>query len=198
MEIEESGIKFEFPNGNTTVKFDDDKYYRKFFCKVDGAKGVDFISSSEMQLLFVEVKNCAGHESECTWRIFPNKKKLSTTHTTVDTKNRESLDIEVAQKVAMSIACIVGAHTYLDRRETGKDIVSFGEQILSEKFALDKKSWYVILFLEGDFSCESRSKKMIMQELQQSLSNKLSWLNCRVSVVDSHTYPRKLFMVNVP
>ena len=43
MKIEESGIEFDFPDENVTLKFDEDPYYRKYFVKMDGAKGVDFI-----------------------------------------------------------------------------------------------------------------------------------------------------------
>lgn len=53
----------------------------------------------------------------------------------------------------------------------------------------------VILFLEGNFGCESRRKSMIMKELQSSIRKKLIWLNCLVSVVDSNTYCSKLFKV---
>lgn len=54
----------------------------------------------------------------------------------------------------------------------------------------------VILFLEGDFDnprSVTRSKKMIMERLQDSIRTKLSWLNCRVSVVDSATYNKRCF-----
>lgn len=53
----------------------------------------------------------------------------------------------------------------------------------------------MILFLEGDFGGHTRSKKMIMQELQRSMNSKMRWLNCRVSVVDSSTYDKKIFHI---
>ena len=34
-----------------------------------------------------------------------------------------------------------------------------------------------------------------MKRIQESISQKLSWLNCKVSVVDSDTYNPKLFTV---
>lgn len=55
-----------------------------------------------------------------------------------------------------------------------------------------------VLFLEGDFDSQkisSRSKTMIMKRLQDSINKKLSWLNCRVSVVDSDTYNERYFKV---
>lgn len=39
------------------------------------------------------------------------------------------------------------------------------------------------------------SKKKIMKDLQDSMNKKLKWLNCRASVVDSHTYNQKVFRV---
>lgn len=34
---------------------------------------------------------------------------------------------------------------------------------------------------------------MIMSDLQKSMDKKMKWLNCKVSVVDSDTYNRKIF-----
>ena len=59
------------------------------------------------------------------------------------------------------------------------------------KIPTDKKKILVILFLEGNFEgsgVKSRSKKMMMARLQSSINQKLAWLNCQVSVVDSGTY----------
>lgn len=53
----------------------------------------------------------------------------------------------------------------------------------------------MILFLEGDFGGKTRTKKMIMQALQNSMNKKLQWINCRVSVVDSDTYDPRLFQI---
>lgn len=197
MKIEESGIEFDFPDEDATLKFDDDPYYRKYFVKMDGAKGVDFISAGKKKLLFIEVKNCLGHESDNNWRVFPNNKKVKTSATTVNTEGRESLDVEVSQKVAMTISNIVGAGSFVGKRDTAENLVRLLSEITSEKYSTDDKTWYVILFLEGDFGCESRSKKMIMRELQESMKTKLSWLNCRVSVVDSDTYKKELFKVQI-
>lgn len=61
-------------------------------------------------------------------------------------------------------------------------------------FGCDQAEIYYFI-LEGDFECQSRSKKMIMGRLQESLKRKLSWLNCKVSVVDSDTYNRRRFEI---
>ena len=62
-------------------------------------------------------------------------------------------------------------------------------------FRISQRKKYVILFLEGDFGSKTRTKKMIMKALQDSMNKKLQWINCRVSVVDSDTYNSKIFRV---
>ena len=194
-EKEESGLVFKFPVESVVTKFDDTLFYRKYFNQMPKAKGVDFISVDKDSIAFIEVKNCTGDEGNCNWRIFANNQKLNTTHTSVDTKGRDSLDIEVPQKVAMTIAALVGAKSFGDRKECLEELEKFIQFLSVNGFASENKRKYVILFLEGDFGCHSRDKKMIMQRLQESMKQKLQWLNCRVSVVDSDTYNKKLFQI---
>ena len=196
MEIrEESGLKFEFPDGNNVIKFDDTKYYCDLFNALPGSKAVDFISVGKDAISFIEVKNCMGDEGNCRWRIAPNNQKRNTTSTTVDTEGRESLDIEVSQKVAMTLAALVGVRSFGDRKSSLNELKEIITTVFSENFADDKKKKYVILFLEGNFGSHTRSKKMIMEELQRSMNTKMRWLNCRVSVVDSTTYNKNIFRI---
>lgn len=195
MKIKESNITFEFPDENRTIKFDEDTFYTKHFNKMPYSKGVDFISSAKDVLLFLEVKNCTGDENNNLWRIQPNNEKLNVSKTTTDVVGRDSLDIEMAQKVAMTIAAIVGAVSFDDRRGTAENLLKYKQEILTDKYAKDKKKWMIVLFLEGDFESQTRTKKMIMQSLQGSIKAKLSWLNCQVSVVDSSTYNERYFKI---
>lgn len=196
MEIrEESGLKFGFPDGNIVIKFDDTKYYRDLFNALPGSKGVDFISIGKDEISFIEVKNCLGDEGNCRWRIAPNNQKQDTTSTTVDVKGRDSLDIEVPQKVAMTLAALTGARSFGDRKSSLDELQEIITAVISENFADDKKKKYVILFLEGNFGGYTRSKKMIMENLQRSMNTKMRWLNCRVSVVDSTTYNKDIFQI---
>lgn len=196
MEIkEESGLKFGFPDGNIAIKFDDTKYYRDLFNALPGSKGVDFISVGKNAISFIEVKNCLGDEGNCRWRIAPNNQKRDTTSTTVDVEGRESLDIEVAQKVAMTLAALTGARSFGDRKSSIDELKDIITMVFSKDFADDKKKKYVILFLEGNFGGHTRSKKMIMENLQRSMNTKMRWLNCRVSVVDSATYNKDIFQI---
>ncbi|MDO5785355.1 MAG: hypothetical protein Q4P20_09880 [Eubacteriales bacterium] len=144
---------------------------------------------------FIEVKNCLGDEGNCRWRILPNNHKRDTTSTKVDVEGRESLDIEVPQKVAMTLAALVSARSFGDRKSSLDELQEIITTVMSEDFADDKKKKYVILFLEGNFGGHTRSKKMIMEELQRSMNTKMRWLNCRVSVVDSTTYNKEIFQI---
>ena len=192
---EESGLKFLFPQNDTVVKFDDTKFYRDYFNKLPEAKGVDFISVDKNKIAFIEVKNCTGDESNCRWRIAPNNQKKNTTHTVVNVEGRDSLDIEVAQKTAMTVAALTGAKSFGDTKDCLEELKEYIQFLSSDRFSDDSKKKYVILFLEGDFGSRTRSKKMIMKELQDSMNKKLQWINCRVSVVDSDTYNPKIFRI---
>ena len=192
---EESGLKFLFPPNDTVVKFDDTKFYRDYFNKLPEAKGVDFISVDKDKIAFIEVKNCTGDEGNCRWRIAPNNQKRNTTHTVVNVEGRDSLDIEVAQKTAMTVAALTGAKSFGDTKECLEELKEYIQFLSSDRFSDDSKKKYVILFLEGDFGSRTRSKKMIMKELQDSINKKLQWINCRVSVVDSDTYNPKIFRI---
>lgn len=196
MEIrEESGLKFGFPDENIAIKFDDTKYYRVLFNALPESKGVDFVAAGKDAIAFIEVKNCLGDEGNCRWRIAPNNRKRDTASTTVDVEGRDSLDIEVSQKVAMTLAALAGARTFGDRKTLLDELKEIITAIFSDDFADDKKKKYVILFLEGDFGGHTRSKKMIMEELQRSMNTKLKWLDCKVSVVDSSTYNKRIFQI---
>lgn len=192
---EESGLKFLFPQNDTVVKFDDTKFYRDYFNKLPEAKGVDFISVDKDKIAFIEVKNCTGDEGNCRWRIAPNNQKRNTTHTVVNVEGRDSLDIEVAQKTAMTVAALTGAKSFGDTKDCLEELKEYIQFLSSDRFSDDSKKKYVILFLEGDFGSRTRSKKMIMKELQDSMNKKLQWINCRVSVVDSDTYNPKIFRI---
>lgn len=195
MVIEESGIKFEFPDDSNVVKFDDEKFYRESFNALPGSRGVDFISADGNSVAFIEVKNCLGEEGNNRWRIFPNNRKKETSHTTVDVEGRDSLDIEVPEKVAMTLAALSGAVSFADIRTSVEELGKFADAILTGYLRDDEKRKYVVLVLEGNFGGHTRDKKMIMSELQRSMQTKMRWLNCRVSVVDSDTYEQKMFQI---
>lgn len=190
MEINESGLTFRFAE-NSTLKFDDSLFYRNHFNSLPGCKGVDILYDNARWFVMLEIKNCSGNENDNRWRIEPNNKKINRAPEWA--KGRNSLDIEVAQKVAMTIACLTGAMTFGDLRQAAPPLIPFSEALYKAKFATHTKKLLVILFLEGQFKSQTRTKKMIMTSLQRSLKAKLDWLNCSVSVVDSTTYDKHIF-----
>ena len=105
------------------------------------------------------------------------------------------MDIEVAQKTAMTLAALVGAKSFENTKECLDELKESIQFILRDSFSGDSKKKYVILFLEGDFGGRTRTKKMIMKALQDSMNKKLKWINCRVSVVDSRTYDSRIFQI---
>lgn len=197
MVIEESRIEFEFPDGCKTVKFDDELFYREYFNVFPGSKAVDFIELGKGFVALIEVKNCLGDEGNCRWRTFPDNKKKDTSKTTVDVSGRESLDIEIPKKVAMTLAALSGAASFDENKVSLQEIKGFAMETLHNYFSMERVRKHVILFLEGHFECHTRSKKMIMKDLQSSMRRKLKWLNCQVSVVDSGTYNPEIFKINL-
>lgn len=193
MAICESGFSFDFPAG-TTVKFDDTRYYRKYFNALPGGKGVDILHVSDSSVIFLEIKNCLGTEADNQWRLGTNNSKLHLAQ--YQDQGRDGFDVEMAKKNAMTLACLTGAAISRELRETTEEVLPFFDALMDGKISTCERAFYVILFLEGDFSCKTRSKKMLMRELQTSIQRKLRWLNCSVSVVDSSTYPSRLFQVS--
>lgn len=194
---EESGLKFIFTDKSKPVKYDDSDFYRNYVNHLPAAKGVDFISIQAGRLVFTEVKNCTGHESDNNWRTCPDNRKKDTSHTTVKTDGRDSLDIEISEKVAMTIDGLLGAYTKTSGAESAEELSGYADVLISPSVKSGNKQLLIILFLEGDFGCETRPKTTIMRELERSIKKKLSWLNCLVSVVDSNTYQKKIFDVEV-
>ena len=187
--ITEGKLDIAFTEEYSPVKFDDTSFYRNKFVKVDGAKGVDVIAVRKNQLLFMEIKDCEGDEPNNRWRIVPNNRKRDTTATAVNTENRDSVDIEVAQKVTMSLACLVGA-----MRQKDTDYIHNEWNGIPERLDLGRiPEIHIILFLTGDFSTKRMGEKMILSKLQRSIETKLGWLKCRVLVENMSTQKKKYY-----
>lgn len=190
----EGDIDFTFNEDYTAIKFDKTSFYRKRFNQLPGSKGVDFLAKGNNHIIMLEVKDCLGKESDNRWRIFPNNQKRDTSPTPVDTTDRDSLDIEIPKKVAMTLACLFGASTKRNLDEQNR--MDMSKEIISMLNKNDVPNIKVILFLEGDFSSISRSTKMIMDNLMFSIKKKLSWLECEVLVENLETQKRSYFIAN--
>lgn len=95
----------------------------------------------------------------------------------------------------MTISALVGAKSFDGSKEIINELAEHIYFLFADTFSDVSKKKYVILFLEGKFESCTRSKKMIMKALQDSIKKKLQWINCRVSVVDSSTYDSRIFRI---
>lgn len=181
--LDESGLRFAFDGD--AVKFDETAYYQRHFVHQPGGKGVDFIALSPNRVQMIEVKNCLGDEARNQWRIGKNNSSRAKRAPGQDETDRDSVDIEVAKKVASTIACLYGAWTKSPRSDSAEELAALWRAITDSQLPADGKQLQVILFLEGDFGCQTRPKTAIMTGLEESIRKKLSWLNCKVSVIDS-------------
>lgn len=186
MEIKEGSLTFVFDEQTTAVKFDETDFYKKFFIHQPGGKGVDIIANNQKYTLLIEIKNCLGFEDK-------NKKRTHTVR--IETDGDETFDVEIPKKVSSTLACLYGSWTKHMGCSAAKELEPQYLAALHKSIPTDQKKIFVILFLEGNFECDSRSKKSIMKRIGESIETKLCWLNCKVQVVDSNTYGKKHFEV---
>lgn len=179
----ESNLNFTF--SNQAIKFDDTRFYGIFKSYLPSGKGVDFLSINQDEFIMLEVKNCAGYERENAWRTKTNY---------VNENGEEGFDIEVAKKVAGTLACLTGAGIAYNLSEAD-ELKPYFQELTSKKYENGKKVLQIILFLEGDFGSKTRTKKMIMKRIRDKISEKLKWLNCVVRVVDLDTYNKNGYSV---
>lgn len=195
-EITEGELTFSFGEEFQAVKFDETPFYRNYFGKLPGGKGVDLLSISDESMQFIEIKDCLGYEQDNRERTRIRQSRIASTQSDVHSRSQEGgFDVEIAQKVASTVACLYGAWAKIEGTKCAEQLLPYWEALYDKKIQKDQKRLYIILFLEGDFGSPSTSKKMVMKKIEDSIRQKLSWMKCRVSVVDSHTYPEKLFSV---
>jgi len=185
MEICESKLLFSFREDVMAVKFDDEPFYKDLYNVAEGTKGIDIIADGQRALFLIEIKNCEGTaENQDAWR-----RRYS------GTRNMNTLAEEIALKVAHTCGCLTGVTTYGEQKENAKKLLHFAQALHDTKFAIYEKKLLVCLYLEGDFSCKTRSNEMIYKDLKTKLEKRLKWLNCRVDVVSTKTHRAKEFSV---
>lgn len=167
----ESNIDFCFKDKFTAFKFDETEYYKKYANGISEGKGVDFIAFSDKEIVFVEVKNCMGHEKENEYRTHAGDK--------------DSFDVEVSQKVNCTLACLTASQTFDEFNKPeciSAEFVKTFSCVVTQNCEIS-----VVLYLEGNFENKTRKKKMIMSALQEKLKSHFKgWLNVkRVKVIDS-------------
>lgn len=184
----ESNLVFDFDDAYTVSKFDDTDFYRNKFNAMPRSKAVDFLAVDRKKYVFIEVKNCVGNESINRWRIDKNNRKRDTASTTADRSDRDSLDIEMAEKVTMTIAALFGAFTRPTPHACSDACESVAASLFSDAVRNGEREIFVILLLDGEFGCHSRKDNMIRETLQKSIKKKLKWLKCTVLVTDSKQF----------
>ena len=188
MTVSEGNLDFIFSDVYSAQKFDDTRFYRERFAALPYGKAVDFIASSSSRFMFIEVKDCYGNEAENRWRIGNNNSKRDTVPPLHDVSDRDSVDIEFAQKVAMTISALVGVLTNPTPYAFTAECTKYAESLCSDKVRNGTKILIAVLVLEGDFGngLHTRTNKMIHREIRLSIEKKLKWLKCIVIVVDMH------------
>ena len=181
----ESNIEFEFPDGFYVSKFDDTNFYRENVNAISGCKAVDFVAAGSSRYAFIEVKNCLGDEANNRWRIAKNNSKRDTIPTNHDVSDRDSLDIEMAQKTVSTIAALVGAYSAPTPERNAIECYDIARMLCDEKIHTGERMIVVILVLDGNFGCQTRNDNMIRNGLRQSIEKKLKWLKCTVWVTTS-------------
>ena len=189
----ESGISFEFADDYNALTYDDTDLHKLCFNVLPGTKAVDFLVANDNNVIFIEVKNCAGNEAGNRWRIAPDNSKRDTIPTGHDVSDRDSLDIEIPQKVAMTIAALVGAYTrpiphrYSDVCNPVAEKLCSGD-IRAEDTHAAKRRIYIILVLEGSFGngLKTNTERMVRDRIARAMGRKLKWLNCTVKVISTN------------
>ena len=183
MIVSESDIEFTFGEqyGNLVLKYDDTPYYTERFNAQPGAKAVDFIAVSDKHYVLIEVKNCIGDESGNRWRIAPNNQKRDTVGADGrDVSTRDSLDIEVAQKTAMTLAGMLGAFSNPMPATKHASCDAFEHCAVKRLQTVSEKSWWywcltgslpvrAAMSIPSDDGCERNLRRKSSGFLQRCL-----------------------------
>ena len=187
MVMSESGIQFDFDESYQIIKYDDTRFHKEQFNQLLNSKGVDFVAASNKRVVFMEIKNCLGDEGNNRWRIEVRNKKRDTAPTNYDVSQRDSLDIEIPKKVAMTMAALGGVYSYPTPHRNADECLPVARLLFSEEIKNEKRDINVILVLEGAFGngLETRNDNAIRMRLGQYMERKLKWLRCKVSVIQA-------------
>lgn len=123
--------KLDFTFSGQAIKFDDTKFYGTFKSYLPHGKGVDFLSMNSNGFIMMEVKNCLGYEKENMWR---------TNTDFVNKLGEESFDIEVAKKVAGTLACLTGASVAYNWSDAD-ELKPYFQELASTKYEKGKKDY---------------------------------------------------------
>lgn len=177
--MEESDLAFEFGSRWQLVKFDEHRDYQKMKDILEGTRAIDFLGILDnKELYLIEVKNFRKHRIETKDRLTPPKlpKSRVVRQELVEGKpNQEKLDIEVAQKVRDSLACIIGAHRTSSTPEIWRP---YAKLLCSVDARIN-----VVLWLEHDLPSHPQQEEKVRASVQiKVFKKKLIWLTGQVFV----------------
>lgn len=165
--LEEGSLSFNFKDEYNVIKFDDSRFYRNHYNHLPEAKGVDFIAYNDNEVIFIEVKDCLGNETENKWRTSCEDKY----------KGEDTFCSEVSKKVASTFSCILGASTYSkDASDSADEISVLLNYVKADNYK--EKSIKVYLILEGEFKSDARSGNTIRERIGSRISGNLKWIHC--------------------
>lgn len=187
MVIQERRLEFLFKDGTEAIKYDDTSFYRSYYEKLPGAKGVDILAVSPTFFYIIEVKDCSDTaENQDKWRRSFSKDL-----------GMNTLAEEIALKVAHTCAALVGVKTFGERCAAGEVLRPIANSLTNNDIPRLEKRLLVLLYLEGDFSCQTRPNETIYREIKIRIKRKLHWLNCDVDVVNTSTHKASDFSVQI-
>lgn len=187
MVIQENRLEFSFRDGTQAIKYDDTPFYRQRYERLPGAKGVDILAVSPTVFYIIEVKDCSDTaQNQDKWRrSFSQELGMNT------------LAEEIALKVAHTCAALVGVKTFGERCAAGEVLQPMANSLTNNDIPQLKKRLLVLLYLEGDFSCQTRPNEEIYRGIRDRIARKLKWLNCYVDVVSTSTHKAMDFSVQL-
>jgi hypothetical protein len=175
MKFKEGNLEFDFDEQawSHVIKFDEHIDYAKVKNQVPETKGVDFTGIlNDSTFVAIEVKDFRGFKTQ-------------------ENHREEPLEIEVAKKLVGSLATVYAgcrASTY-----NGFLWKEYNELIQNRENEV-----HIILWYEAD-PLDSRQThlKGRRNNLKDKLKNKLSWLKCRVWVLNCNNYDSSKFRFTV-
>ncbi|MFW6203238.1 MAG: hypothetical protein ACOC30_02955 [Marinilabilia sp.] len=161
MEFEESNLSFKFSDEWQAVQYDQLPEYVNVCRRLQGTKGIDFLTFHNNSMILFEIKNFRGYGNNSNTR-FSNAMEVLTT--------------QIAQKVKDTVALIAGI---------GRT-ANFENPVWDKAFKHlnSKKEIIIIAWIEEDISSPvlKKRKKQEMNVRTRKLQQKLAWLTACISI----------------
>jgi hypothetical protein len=204
--IDEHHLSFEFgPEWRHVEHWDKTKAFSDGVHRVQGIRALDIIALSDTECLLLEVKDFRDQNDEEEQREIHerarrkgrnkgrNNKAIKTPREETEAPGVDAIVEQVAQKVAGTIAGLVGAARMQDTRYAG----DFAKFLAAHKS--EGRKVRIVLWIEGEPTSKGKSirAKANLSALTNSLKRKVEWLNHWPVQVLSSASPPTLLGVTV-